>query len=60
MNINNVLFVDDCCLLPNQVQIQMFQQPTNRVALASPQLYQQSIPIQVIVALNFLLKVFIH
>ncbi|KAB0804725.1 hypothetical protein PPYR_01695 [Photinus pyralis] len=38
--------IDECCLLPNQVQIQSLQHSNNRVALASSQLSQQSFPLQ--------------
>ncbi|KAF5274831.1 hypothetical protein FQR65_LT00414 [Abscondita terminalis] len=38
--------IDECCLLPNQVQIQALQQSNNRVALASSQLSQQILPLQ--------------
>lgn len=38
--------IDDCCLLPSQVQIQQMQQNHNRVVLASPLLSQQSLPLQ--------------
>jgi len=38
--------IDECCLLPNQVQIQPLQQSNNRVALSSPQLSQQCLPLQ--------------
>lgn len=45
---NFLLFMlDECCLLPNQVQIQQMQQSNNRVVLASPQLTQQILPLQV-------------
>ncbi|KAF7283251.1 mediator complex subunit 16 [Rhynchophorus ferrugineus] len=38
--------VDECCLLPSQVQVQPMQPINNRVVLASPQLAQLSLPIQ--------------
>ncbi|XP_060526788.1 mediator of RNA polymerase II transcription subunit 16 isoform X2 [Cylas formicarius] len=38
--------IDDCCLLPNQVQVQPMQQINNRTVLASPQLAQQTFPLQ--------------
>ncbi|KAL1502214.1 hypothetical protein ABEB36_007389 [Hypothenemus hampei] len=39
--------VDDCCLLPNQVQVQQMQPFNNRTVLTSPQLWQLNLPIQV-------------
>ncbi|KAK9731264.1 Mediator complex subunit 16 [Popillia japonica] len=39
-------FLDECCLLPSQVQIQCLQQQNSRVVLASPQLAQQILPLQ--------------
>ncbi|XP_066249604.1 mediator of RNA polymerase II transcription subunit 16 [Euwallacea similis] len=38
--------IDDCCLLPSQVQIQPMQSSNMRTALASPQLAQLILPIQ--------------
>ncbi|XP_018564951.1 mediator of RNA polymerase II transcription subunit 16 [Anoplophora glabripennis] len=38
--------IDECCLLPSQVQIQLLQQTNNRTVLASPQLAQQILPLQ--------------
>ncbi|KAJ8924150.1 hypothetical protein NQ315_006934 [Exocentrus adspersus] len=38
--------IDECCLLPSQVQIQLLQQINNRTVLASPQLAQQILPLQ--------------
>ncbi|XP_071053506.1 mediator of RNA polymerase II transcription subunit 16 isoform X2 [Onthophagus taurus] len=40
------LLIDECLLLPSQVQIQPLQQQSNRVVLASPQLAQQILPLQ--------------
>jgi mediator of RNA polymerase II transcription subunit 16 len=39
--------IDECCLLPSQVQIQLLPQSNNRTVLASPQLIQQILPLQV-------------
>lgn len=38
--------VDDCCVLPSQVQVQQMQPINNRTVLASPQLSQLILPIQ--------------
>nr|CAH7760450.1 unnamed protein product [Callosobruchus chinensis] len=38
--------IDECCLLPSQVQIQFLQPPANRTVLGSPQLFQQILPLQ--------------
>ncbi|XP_063921461.1 mediator of RNA polymerase II transcription subunit 16 isoform X1 [Zophobas morio] len=38
--------IDECCLLPSQVQIQLLQPSNNRTVLASPQLVQQILPLQ--------------
>ncbi|KAL3286485.1 hypothetical protein HHI36_000991 [Cryptolaemus montrouzieri] len=38
--------IDDCCQLPSQVQVQQTQLAINRTALASPQLAQQILPLQ--------------
>ncbi|KAJ8963197.1 hypothetical protein NQ318_018663 [Aromia moschata] len=38
--------IDECCLLPSQVQIQLLQPSNNRTVLASPQLAQQILPLQ--------------
>ncbi|XP_030766821.1 mediator of RNA polymerase II transcription subunit 16 [Sitophilus oryzae] len=38
--------VDECCLLPSQVQVQPMLPINNRVVLASPQLVQVTLPIQ--------------
>ncbi|CAG9766408.1 unnamed protein product [Ceutorhynchus assimilis] len=38
--------VDDCCLLPSQVQVQQMQPLNNRTVLASPQLSQLILPLQ--------------
>ncbi|XP_019881437.1 mediator of RNA polymerase II transcription subunit 16 isoform X1 [Aethina tumida] len=38
--------IDECCLLPSQVQIQPLQQTSNKIALACPQLSQQILPLQ--------------
>ncbi|KAH1006724.1 mediator of RNA polymerase II transcription subunit 16 [Dendroctonus ponderosae] len=38
--------VDDCCLLPSQVQVQQMQAFSNRTVLASPQFSQLILPLQ--------------
>ncbi|CAG9820870.1 unnamed protein product [Phaedon cochleariae] len=38
--------IDECCLLPSQVQIQLLQPSNNRPVLASPHLAQQILPLQ--------------
>ncbi|KAK7791584.1 hypothetical protein R5R35_007389 [Gryllus longicercus] len=38
--------LDDCCLLPNQVMVPTLQPPVRMVAVASPVLFYQSLPIQ--------------
>ncbi|KAJ9590030.1 hypothetical protein L9F63_016846, partial [Diploptera punctata] len=38
--------LDECCLLPNQVMIPQLNPPTKIVAVASPALFYQSLPIQ--------------
>ena len=43
------LFTDECCLLPNQVLIPQLNPPTKTVAVASPVLFYQALPIQVCV-----------
>lgn len=59
MTINFVCYcyasiADECCLLPNQVQIQPLQHQSNRVSLASPQVTPQILPLQV--SFIFMLK----
>ena len=49
------LFADECCLLPNQVMIPQLNPPTKIVAVASPALFYQSLPIQVSITLHSLL-----
>ncbi|PSN53622.1 Mediator of RNA polymerase II transcription subunit 16 [Blattella germanica] len=38
--------MNECCLLPNQVMIPQLNPPTKIVAVASPALFYQSLPIQ--------------
>lgn len=40
------LFIDDCCLLPNQIMIPQLHQANSIIALASPVLFYQSLPMQ--------------
>jgi len=44
------LLTDECCLLPSQVMIPQLNPPTKIVAVASPALFYQALPIQVCVA----------
>ncbi|XP_017783710.1 PREDICTED: mediator of RNA polymerase II transcription subunit 16 isoform X2 [Nicrophorus vespilloides] len=37
--------IDECCLLPSQVQVQQLQLQNNRVVLASHQMFQQLLPL---------------
>lgn len=41
------MFADECCLLPSQVMIPQLNPPSKIVAVASPALFYQSLPIQV-------------
>lgn len=41
------MFTDECCLLPSQVMIPQLNPSTKIVAVASPVLFYQSLPIQV-------------
>ena len=45
------LLTDECCLLPSQVMIPQLNPPTKIVAVASPALFYQALPIQVCTAL---------
>ena len=44
------LLTDECCLLPSQVMIPQLNPPSKIVAVASPALFYQALPIQVCVA----------